>query len=245
MERKRSQIILIILSAIFTAANAGPGSEIYSAYISGNMTAWKGVMDRMISGGIQGKAALLELTNYEYGYIGWCVGNKSYSEARKYLGLAERNLEILLQDTLHQSMVNSYKAAFYGYRISMNILSAPVLGLKSLESARMALKQDVNNAFAWVQSGNIEFYMPPVFGGSKAEALKYYLKALELMERHPGDLKENWNYLSLLVVITQSYYYLNDFQSAVGYLDKILAIEPHFVWVKDELYPQILKKMRR
>lgn len=245
MERKSRQIVLVLLTVIFTGVDASPGLRIYRAYITGNMTAWKEVTDSMIQAGPKDNAGLLELTNYEYGYIGWCVGNKRYGEARRYLDRAERNLEMLIKDTVHHSMVNSYKSAFYGYRIGMNILAAPVLGMKSIESAKLAVKQDENNAFAHVQKGNIEFYMPPVFGGSKAEALRHYLKALELIERDPEDLMENWNYLSLLVLIAQSYSYIDDFQSALKYLDKLLAIEPRFKYVKDELYPQILNKMRK
>jgi tetratricopeptide (TPR) repeat protein len=245
VERKVRQIILALLTIVFSGVDASPGSEIYNAYITGNMKAWKEVIDSMIQTGPRDNEELLELTNYEYGYIGWCVGNKRFGEVRKYLDLAGGNLEILSGDPVHLSMVNSYKSAFYGYRIGMNILSAPVLGLKSIESAKMAVKQNENNPFAHVQNGNIEFYMPPVFGGSKAEALKHYLKALELMERYPEDLMENWNYLSLLTLIAQSYSYINDFPSAVKYLDKLLALEPRFTYVKDELYPQIIKKMRK
>ncbi len=245
MERKGRQLVLVLLTAVFTGVNASPGLRIYKAYITGNMMAWKEVTDSMIQAGPKDNGELLELTNYEYGYIGWCVGNKRYGEARRYLDRAERNLEILIKDPVHHSMVNSYKSAFYGYRIGMNILAAPILGMKSIESAKLAVEQDESNAFAYVQKGNIEFYMPPVFGGSKEEALRHYLKALELMERDPEDLRENWNYLSLLILIAQSYSYINDFQSAVNYLDRLLAIEPRFNYVKNELYPLIINRMRK
>lgn len=208
------------------------------------MGLWKSVIDRMAS--IKNNTATLaELVNYQYGYIGWCIGNNRYNEAKHYLEEAENNLKILEKEERYLSTVNSYRAAFYGYRIGMNQLLAPVIGLKSIECAKQAIKYNNKDPFAYVQNGNIEFYRPSVFGGSKSEGLKYYLKALELMETDSTLLRENWNYLSLLTVIAQAYSYLGDYDNSVKYLKRILEIEPGFVWIKNELYPQIMKKMNR
>ena len=141
-------------------------------------------------------------------------------------------------------MVNAYKAAFYGFRIGLNKLLAPFLGGKSLECAKNAVKLDDMNPLAYVQLGNAEFYMPAAFGGSKAEALKYYTKAQEIIESDTVALKEDWNYLSLLTVIAQAYSYTGEYDKSKQYLDKILSIEPEFTWIKSELYPQIYNKMR-
>ena len=127
----------------------------------------------------------------------------------------------------------------------MNKLSAPVNGAKSLEHGKLALDLDKENYFAYVQYGNIQFYMPAAFGGSKQEGIGYFLKAKELMEKNRPDLIENWNYLSLLVVIGQSYTFVNDLTSARAVYENILKIEPGFLYVKDELYPQLLKIMGR
>jgi len=50
--------------------------------------------------------------------------------------------------------------------------------------------------------------------------------------------------LSVLIVIGQSYYYLNEFDSAKAVYENILSLEPGFTYVRDELYPQLLKKMK-
>jgi len=220
-------------------------SDIYSAYVSNNMTKWKSVIDKIDSTRDKDNNLLLELVNYQYGYIAWCIGNNRNDEARNYLDQAEKNISILEKEVKDLSLVNSYKAAFYGYRIGLNKLSAPFLGPKSMDAAKLALSIDKNNAFAYVQYANIQFYMPAVFGGSKKEAVVYYLKALYLMENSKGDIKENWNYLSLLTVIAQSYSYLNDYKTSILYIEKILKIEPEFGYVKDELYPQLLLKMKK
>jgi tetratricopeptide (TPR) repeat protein len=208
------------------------------------MTKWKVIIDRMASEKNAEPQQVLELINYQYGYIGWCIGDKRDDEAKKYLGFAEKNLEMLKEYPSFYSIINAYRAAFYGYRIGLNKILAPFLGNKSLDCARTAIKQDEKNHLAWVQLGNSEFYMPAALGGSKAEALKYYTRAQEIMESDQSEIKENWNYLSLLTVIAQAYSYTGEYDKSKQYLDKILGIEPDFAWVKNELYKQLYSKMK-
>jgi len=242
MERKRYKIIVLILLLSGLNLRASHKSDIYSAYVGNNMARWKSVIDQMNSVNPKNNNFLLELVNYQYGYIAWCIGNNKEDEAKKYLKIAEENMVSLSSEKKNSSMVNAYKAAFYGYKIGLNKLSAPFNGPKSMNCAKIALESDNENPFAYVQYANIQFYMPAVFGGSKKEALENFLKAQELMEKNKNDIKENWNYLSLLIVISQSYSYLDDYKSSIDYMNKILKIEPDFSYVKNELYPQVLKK---
>jgi tetratricopeptide (TPR) repeat protein len=208
------------------------------------MANWKSIIDKMH--GVKQKSAqfMLELVNYQYGYIAWCVGNQKNDEAKKYLALAENYLLILEKRNENLSMVNAYKSAFYGYRIGMNKLLATTMGRRSVECANLAIKQNKENTYGYIQSGNIQFYMPPVFGGSKKEALVFYLKALSLMENDAAGKVENWNYLNLLISIALSYTYVDDYPASISYLEKILKIEPGFSYVKSELYPHVLNKMK-
>lgn len=237
-------IIILLLFFSLTDVTASYRSDIYKCYITGNMTDWKMIIDSMASENSTDPAVILELVNYQYGYIGWAIGIKENDKAKGYLELAEENLVKLGKDPAYSSIVNAYKAAFYGYRIGLNKLLAPFLGGRSLECARTAIEQDDRNHLAYVQLGNSEFYMPAAFGGSKEEALKYYTRAQEIMESDPEEVKENWNYLSLLTVIAQAYSYTRDFNKSKQYLDKILAIEPDCAWVKNELYQQLYNKMK-
>ena len=84
--------------------------------------------------------------------------------------------------------------------------------------------------------------MPPIFGGSKSEALLYYHQAESIMLENPSNLKEDWNYLSLLVNIAEAYTEMKDYDKAEEYFKQILEVEPNFNWVKNELYPDFIKK---
>jgi hypothetical protein len=245
MERAKYKIVLVLLFSLLAPLKGSYRSEIYSAYVRNNMQSWKNVIDKMNSTGNKETNFLLELLNYQYGYIAWCIGNNKSGEAKKYLDLAEKNITFLPQGNHYQSIANAYKSAFYGYRMGINRLLVTIYGLKSVNCAKQAINLDKNNAFAYIQYANIDFYTPAVFGGSIKEALKNYLLAKDLMETDKEDLVENWNYLSLLTVIMQTYIYLKDFESSKLYYEKIVAIEPGLSSVKNDLYPEMIKKLNK
>ena len=78
----------------------------------------------------------LELLNYEYGYIGWCIGNKKTAEARKYIDRGQQRIEKLMQKKFKVSMLHAYKSAFYGFEIGLNKAKAPFWGRKSIDEAK-------------------------------------------------------------------------------------------------------------
>jgi tetratricopeptide (TPR) repeat protein len=239
MERQKYIVILILLIFGWLGAEASYKTEIYQAYISNNMKQWKTVMDKMNRETNRSNDFLIELLNYQYGYIGWCIGNKENEQAKKYLALAEKNIEILEKQSFELSILNAYKSAFYGYKVGLNKLQAPFIGPKSVECAKKAIELDKNNPYGYIQIGNSEFYMPSVFGGSKTVALENFIKAEKLMERNPEKIKNDWNYLSLLAMIVMTYKELKEYELAKYYCEKALKTEPEFLWVKLDLYPEI------
>jgi hypothetical protein len=219
--------------------------DIYQAYISNNMIQWKLAMDRLNLQQNKDNATLLELINYQYGYIGWCMGSDQDDLAETYLDLADLNIAMLEKQKYNLSMLNAYKSAFYGYRIGLSPFQAPFIGPKSMDCAKKAVELDSSNPYGYIQLGNAEFYMPAVFGGSKQLALSYFQKAVTLMEQHPEAIADDWNYLSLLTMVAKSYEQLDKLTMAKLTYEKILKQEPAFLWVKNELYPQLLEKLKQ
>jgi len=235
--------VFIILFLSFFQIKASFKSEIYSAYFDNKMDLWRNVIEKMDA--IPGKSneLILELINYQYGYIGYCISFDKRDEAKKYLHLAETNIEILESCNYNLSDINSYKSAFYGFRISLNPISAPFLKPKCIDCAETSIKLDPGLYLGYMQLGNIKFNMPSAFGGSKKEALEYYLKAKEVIEKYPESLSGDWNYMNLLITIGRTYTSLEDYSSAQKIYQSILGLEPGFIYVKDDLYPELLKKM--
>lgn len=244
MERKKYLVLLILMVYCSLNLNASYRSEIYKAYINSDLVTWKKVLDDMESQKEKSNEFVMELLNYQYGYIAWCIGNKKSREAEKYLELGEKNIRMLETKAFQLSYVNAYKAAFYGFRIGLNKLQAPFIGPKSVECAKLAMKQDNKNPYGFIQYGHSQYYMPAIFGGSKTIALEYYKKAEKIMEQNPLQISEDWNYLNLMTMIAVAYEELKLYQSAKTYFEKILKTEPDYKWVKNELYPKLLKKIK-
>lgn len=61
------------------------------------------------------------------------------------------------------------------------------------------------------------------------------------MEKDPIVMKNDWNYLSLLANMAEAYNELKEYDKAEQYYKHILTIEPNFLWVKNELYPNFIK----
>ena len=244
MERKKHFTVIVMLLAFsFLSANAQQHKKaIYKAYISNKMIDWKATIDRMQAETKKSDEFLLELINYQYGYIGWCLGNDDKKQAQTYLKLAESNVENLETRAVYPSYVNAYKSAFYGYSIGLNKLKAPLAGPKSINAAKQSMEENPGNPFGFIHYANAQFYMPPVFGGSKTEALEYYKQAQNIMEQDPIALKMDWNYLSLLTNMAKAYTEIKEYEMAEQYYKHILKIEPNYLWVKNELYPNFIKK---
>jgi tetratricopeptide (TPR) repeat protein len=245
MERAKYRVIILILLIMYgSELIASYRSDIYHAYVNNKMDRWKEVIDQMNTVPDKSNEFILELVNYQYGYIGYCIGYDKKNEAKKYLDLAQKNIDFLEKQKFRLSVVNAYNSAFCGFRMGLSILSVPYNGFRSIEYAKTAMELDSENYLGFVQYGNIQFYMPKSFGGSKKEGIDYYIKARKILEKDAANTKENWNYLSLLIIIGQSYYYLDDYASARAVYENILSLEPGFTYVRDELYPQLLKKMK-
>jgi len=243
MERKKRFTILAMLLAFsFYTLSAQYKVSIYNAYIGNNMDKWKAIIDEMQTQKKKSDEFLLELINYQYGYIGWCLGNNEKKQAITYLKLAENNLEDLEKSSLYPSYVNAYRSAFYGYSIGLNKLKAPFVGPKSINAAKQSMEENPGNPFGFIQYANAQFYMPPVFGGSKTEAIEYYKLAQDIMEKDRDNLTNDWNYLSLLANMAEAYAEIKEYEKAEEYYKHILNTEPNFLWVKNELYPNFLKK---
>ena len=71
MERKKYWIIILLIAFMdTTSANEGYSKQIYEAYISGNMSAWKSILLETQNQPKKNNAQLMEIINYQYGYIG-------------------------------------------------------------------------------------------------------------------------------------------------------------------------------
>jgi tetratricopeptide (TPR) repeat protein len=237
-----SVFILALQYAAYCATNK---KRIYDAFVTDNMAEWKRVMDAMAATSGREPNHSLELLNYLYGYIPWSISEGRLEESKAYMGQAEEILARIEGRGCCASMAEAYKAAFYGYKISMNRFMAPIHGPKSLESAKNAIASGPKNAFALIQYANIQFYMPSTFGGSKTEALEYYLRAESIMESALGFSAQDWNFINLQLMIAQSYEKTGQAKKAEAKYSQIITAEPRLGWVKNKIYPNVMSNQAK
>ncbi len=239
MERKK-YISLVISFFITVSCLASTNQEkVYLAYVQNTMSEWKKVIDNLEKTPLTNNQTRLELLNYQYGYIAWCLGQKNYDEATVYLQRAEKHIDILDKKKYKPADLHAYKAAFYGYKIAITPFKASYLGPKSIWHVKKALQIEPDNMFALLQYGNIYYYMPAIFGGSKETASQYYLKVEKWYEKHPKQRSANWNYINLLVTLTNTYIALEQKAKATEYYNKILTAEPTSTWIQQDILPQL------
>lgn len=239
MTLKLITLLLFALSCTFVTAGENERETIYRAYLTNDMATWKTTIDAMHAEAGKNNERELELLNYEYGYIGWCIGNKRKSEAKRYLERSLERIERLKQANHRLPLLQAYESAYLGFQIGLANLKAPRLGPKSLDAAKKSVAGDDRNALGYIQLGNIDYFMPPLFGGSKERAIEHYLRAERLMA--PNG-KGDWNYLALLVQIATAYEETGNIAMADRFYRKVLSLAPGFSWVRDELYPAFTKK---
>jgi tetratricopeptide (TPR) repeat protein len=245
VEGKKYFLIVLFVTLLYTDVTALYKDDIYKAYITNDMSKWKTVIDEMELKKCKSSDCILELVNYQYGYVAWCIGNKKHDLAEEYIVKGEKNIEILEKSKYQLSVLYAYESAFMGFHIGLHKASAPFKGPKSIKYAKLSIKLDDKNPYGYIQYANSQYYMPAVFGGSKVIALEYFLKAQKLMEHDKSELKNNWNYLSLLTMIARIYYELGYYNAAKTCFEKIMQIEPNYNWVKNELYPELIKKNKK
>ena len=243
---KIKQTILLVSLILFlmdlSSWAMSPKKSIYRAYVSADMQLWRIVIDSLHAKANKTLEQELELLNYEYGYIGWCLSQKKKQVTETYLKRYDARLSRLTTNQT-QGLRAAYRSAYYGFEIGLNNVKAPFLGPNSVREAEQSVKLDPKCWLGYVQLGNIDFYKPFLFGGSKEDALKYYLKDEQILLKDAID--QDWNLLSLWAQIGLTYEALDNPQKAEAYYRKALNAEPQFKWVRDELYMNLKKKKQR
>jgi len=235
----QKMISLLIFIFTCTLVTAGEKETIYRAYLTNDMAVWKGTIEAMHVEADKSHERELELLNYEYGYVGWCIGNNRKSEAKIYMERSLERIDRLKAANYRLPLLQAYESAYLGFQIGLAKLKAPRLGPKSLDAAKASVANDDKNALGYIQLGNIDYFMPPLFGGSKERAIEHYLRAERLMA---STGKGDWNYLALLVQLATAYEETDNIAMADSFYRKALSLAPGFSWVKDELYPAFTKK---
>ncbi len=216
---------------------------IYRAYVDNHMGLWESTLQTMEFQYVNrpDPDLLYDILLAQYGLIGYYLGTDQKQKASVLLRKAESYLEKLEEVPGFEAQSSLFKAAFNAFHIGLRPIRSIQLGPPSYGLINRGIEQDPHYARGYIEKGNLLYYAPAVFGGSKSKALEFYLKAIEMMEANM-PYNQRWLYLGTLVSVSNAYRETGDTQSAIAILKKALTFEPDFLWVRDELLPELLKK---
>lgn len=248
MEGKKHSIGLIILmglilstgSAVFSQTNYH--GQIYEAYSRGKMDVWHTVMQEYEHNtDFSSNQNKIELIKLYYGYAGWLISVDQDDLAEEYIEKSENILEKIIEEEPQNATAMALNGAFIAFEISISNLRAIYLGRSSMQLIEDALEIDSNNVQANIEMGNANFYSPAAFGGDKELSIGYYEKAAQQMELK-NMVHNNWMYLNVMTTLGMAYEATDQIHKAKLCYEKTLRVKPNFMWVGEELYPDMLKR---
>lgn len=237
-------IIILLFPVLFASAQkkdlAYYQCAFFESYRAGNMAPWPGLIDEMT----QVKPADLlwqtEMVKAMYGLVGYQIGLHDKEIAKIYVNKADSYLEKLLEEYPNNAQLHSLAGAFYGYKIALAFYKAPFLGPKSMEHIDKSIKLDPAEPMGYIEKGNSLQYRPTVFGGDKIEAMKYYRKALALIEAR-NESKCNWQQMLLRAFILKNLYETNQTADAETFLAAMQKDYGSLVWIKAFVGAEFMK----
>lgn len=249
MERPQyiTRVVLVIITLLLSTQLGFSQSttyrdSIYKAYSRGKMDKWSEIMHTCEKNVNQNNVAeQLELISYYYGYTAWLIGAEKYDTAEVYIDKSAKIIDELLKESPKNATLLALKGAYIAFTIGISNLKAVYLGPKSMKYINKSIELDSANIQGNIEKGNSMYYRPSVFGGDKTEAIEYYVKAVESFENQ-GLVVNNWMYINTMTALGQAYEATDQIQLAKLCYEKIIRIFPNFMWVEDELYPDLLKR---
>ena len=216
-------------------------TETYTAYILNDVKRWENLTRRCEQQtDTTDIASLMSLVHCYYGYTMMLVEQKQHDAVERNIARAERYIAIVLAKEPNNAEAIDYSGVFTSYAVSLNRLKAPTLGKRSRRLIDRALSIDSNNPRILFDKGNSLFYPPAIFGGDKRQALKYYRRAIELIEQQ-GATSRNWIYLKLLLLEARCYQATGRHAEARKLYERLLDREPNFKIVRQKYLPEAVE----
>ena len=168
-----------------------PTERLYTAWEKEDMDVWRNFLDSTKWETLS-KADQAIYINYEYGYVALVADGQVQDEKNARIDTFATHLQSL-RYYLPSAPFMAYKAAECAFRAKVSKLDLIPMGLKAQRYVRSAFSYDKKDPLALTVAGVLDFYTPPLFGGSRTRAMHYFKEATKYYELS-GDTVNNWNY---------------------------------------------------
>lgn len=238
---KKMACLLLMLSMGLLAHGQGSpdyNQRLYLSYVQGEMGPWKGILQEMNREYERtGDETLLYYLCFAYyGYVGYLINEEEDKTAKKNLEVAMSRTDELYEILDGREDILALQGALMGFRIYLSKFSSMFLGPKTMRYIKTAYETGGAYFNCHIEMGNMLFYTPKVLGGSQTEAIPYYEKAVEILERSPLKTDRNWIYLNSVLVLANAYTETGRKDLACLLWKELLEYEPGAKWIRDDLY---------
>lgn len=234
--RITTSLVLLLVSVLCLAQYSD--EQLMQAYLRQDMTVWQKYLDSSHWEQLS-SAERSRLINYEYGYTAYAI-DAGHKDAQQRLDTYLRHIEehrSQLSPARYHMYLSGAKA--YDYKLHTSRLFSS--GLEAYKLCGRAMKLDPNDPHVITLKGNVEFYAPAAFGGSKKDALALFQRAHTQYQKMPG-YQHLWNYAASWLCLAQCYDKTGQTERAIQECQAILRAYPGFVYVRNEYLPQLKKK---
>lgn len=151
--------------------------------------------------------------------------------AEQSLDQAMAILELLDQEQTQNAEVKALLAQVYGYKIALSPIKGVVYGGKSQKTLQLAESLAPTNPRVLLVKGIGAANTPPMFGGSKEEALQAFDKSIQAYD---NDMYSNyyWGHSEAYTWRGLLHAQLGDSEQAMADWQKALEIDPGYGWAK-------------
>jgi tetratricopeptide (TPR) repeat protein len=177
----------------------------------------------------------------QFGLLSSTMRTKNESLFEEYADQTESNLKKLTKDAVYGAEAKALLAALYGLKLGYSPWKGMYLGPKSSSLMEAARKENPSAPLIWKLYGNSKLFTPQMFGGDVAVAIQAYEKAISLYEKNPSHCELNWFYIDTYAFLGQAYSKTGNAAKAVTVYERVLTLEPDFLWVKMHLLPSARK----
>lgn len=219
--------------------------SLYKFFVENKLNKWEELIRQMEIeyNKTEDEDFLYKLTYAQYGYIGYCIAQSKIETGKAVHRAAEKNIKKLIDESPSKAELYALKGALKAYAIEFDKINMIKHGLASMEWINKAYEKDKQNPLVLMEKGNMTYYIPSFLGGGIDNAIEYHETSIHLFENNLEKLEYNWIYLLVAANLGRWHEENNNIRQAKEVYEKILDHEPNYKWVKDELYPGLLRNM--
>lgn len=214
--------------------------RLYDLYVDGKIADWESIITEMdASYQESGNRDLLYSMSFaQYGYIGYCISKDMESEAKAMIKEVFRNTNKLEEIYKGRHDILALQGALYGYKIMLSKFSAMYLAPKCFKLINTASESSGIYFNCSLEMGNLLFYTPGFLGGSKEEAINYYVNAVEILDTKVQRKEKDWLYINTLLILAKAYYETDSLHLSCELYERIISYESKADWIREEFYVQ-------